>query len=187
MSQKFKNKYRIESARLQNWDYGWNGYYFVTICTCQHDPWFGEIVDGEMMLSEIGRIVNEYWQQIPEHFEYVRLDEFVIMPNHIHGIIIINKPDDGRMSDCRDAINRVSTTAGGFAGNKNPMINENLSRIIRWYKGRVTFEARKIQTLFAWQSRFHDHIIRDDDAYHKIAEYIRYNPAKWAEDKFYVE
>ena len=75
---------------------------------------------------------------------------------------------------------------GGFAGEKNPMLNENLSRIVRWYKGRTTFEARKIHADFAWQTRFHDHIIRNETDYQNIAEYIVANPSRWLEDKFYT-
>ncbi len=105
----------------------------------------------------------------------------------------------------RDAINRVSTgpepatatqpqpTAnppkqqqpGGITGDKNPMLYDNLSRAIRWYKGRVAFEIHKINTGFAWQSRFHDHIIRDDKSFERITNYIKNNPAKWSDDKFY--
>ena len=94
---------------------------------------------------------------------------------------------------CRDAINRVSTGGGletkndigGFAKQKNPMLNENISRVIRWYKGRVCFESRKKNTEFAWQPRFHDHIIRNTQSYEKIKNYIIENPSKWTDDKFY--
>lgn len=75
--------------------------------------------------------------------------------------------------------------AGGFAGNKNPMINDNISRVVRWYKGRCSFEIRKFHVDFAWQSRFHDHIIRNDAEYQRISEYIINNPKQWANDKFY--
>lgn len=96
MPDKFKNKYRIPSARLQNWDYGWNAAYFITICTQNRECDFGKIVDDQMILSEIGAIVQYYWNLIPTHFLFVELGEFVVMPNHVHGIIRINKPDDGR-------------------------------------------------------------------------------------------
>ena len=109
------------------------------------------------------------------------------MPNHIHGIVIINKT-----TEHRDAINRVSTSSiikpispGGKTGYKNPMLHDNLSRIIRWYKGRMTFECRKIEPGFLWQSRFYEHIIRNHGSYQRIAEYIRNNPANWQADKFF--
>jgi REP element-mobilizing transposase RayT len=88
---KFKSKYRIPSTRLQNWNYGWNGKYFVTICTYGREWFFGKIQNSEMILSEIGYMASHYWYSIPEHFPFVILDAFVVMPNHIHGIIIINK------------------------------------------------------------------------------------------------
>ena len=91
MKGKFQNKYRIESTRLQKWDYGWNASYFITICTKKRKHYFGEIQNGEMLLSEIGIIAQKYWYEIPEHFPFVILDEFKVMPNHIHGIITINK------------------------------------------------------------------------------------------------
>ena len=90
MSDKFRNKYRIPSTRLQNWDYSSNGYYFITICTKERKHNFGEIVDYKMKLSRIGEIAYKYWFEIPNHFSFVELDEFVVMPNHVHGILIIN-------------------------------------------------------------------------------------------------
>lgn len=89
---KYAGKYRIESARKSNWDYGSNAPYFVTICTKNREHFFGEIVNNEMNLSEIGIAANNCWLSIPEHFPFVELAEFIVMPNHVHGIIIINKP-----------------------------------------------------------------------------------------------
>lgn len=203
--EKFNNKYRIPSARLQTWDYGNNGSYFITICTKNREHYFGKITEGEMIVSEIGFFAKKYWHEIPEHFPFVNLDEFVVMPNHVHGIIIIDKPDndggdggrdgggddggDGDGRDGKDAINRVSTDTdtkktGGITGKNNPMFHENISRIIRWYKGRCAFEIRKIHADFAWQPRFHDHIIRNQESYEKIKNYIVNNPQKWNEDTF---
>ncbi len=99
------------------------------------------------------------------------------MPNHVHGIIEINK------NDGRDAINRVGT-GGGITKNMNPMLHSNLSRILRWYKGRTTFEVHKINSKFSWQTRFHDHIIRDFDSYYRIEQYIQNNSIKWEKDGF---
>jgi len=84
---KFQNKYRIQTTRLKNWDYGWNASYFVTICTVNRECYFGEIMDGKMHFSEIGAKANEYWLEIPKHFPFVKLDVHVVMPNHVHGII----------------------------------------------------------------------------------------------------
>lgn len=147
---------------------------------------FGEVADGEMKLFEIGKIVNEYWQEIPKHFPFVALDKFVVMPNHIHGIVEIC--DGMENATSRDAINGVST--GGITGKYNPMNNpRSLSKIIRWYKGRCSFEIGKNTSTidFQWQSRFYDRVIRDEQSLGKIREYIERNPKFWDEDKNKVE
>ena len=90
MSLKFQNKYRIESRRLKNWDYRNNGGYFITICTKNRKHFFGRIVNKEIVLSEIGLLANNFWAEIPKHFPNVELGNFQIMPNHMHGILIIN-------------------------------------------------------------------------------------------------
>ena len=91
MSEKFKNKYRIASARLQNWDYRWSGAYFITICTAEREHYFGEIENGKMNLSNLGVIADIFWHEIPIRKPFVKLGEYVIMPNHIHGILIIDE------------------------------------------------------------------------------------------------
>jgi hypothetical protein len=91
---KFKDKYRIKSTRLPLYDYGQNGYYLVTICTKDRLEYFGNVVNCQMVLTEIGNVALEFWQSISKHFSFVILDEFIIMPNHIHGILIIQKGTD---------------------------------------------------------------------------------------------
>jgi len=152
-----------------------------------------------MNLSEVGEIADKYWKTIPKHFPFVLLDEFVVMPNHIHGIIQINNPNDLRYKNInqdrietpgRDAINRVSTISnksGGITGNKNPMFHNNLSRIMRWYKGRVSFETHRIHPDFAWQSRFYDHVIRNNESFIKIRYYICSNLKNWPTDQMNPE
>lgn len=179
MKNRFRNRYRITTTRLPNWNYGWNAAYFITICTADRKPYFGSIpmAQKEMQLSVTGQIVFDLWQLIPENFPSAKLDEFVIMPDHIHGIIIIDKNNGNR----RCAINRASNNMdiGGVTGNKNPMLHDNLSRIIRWFKGRSTSECRKINEHFGWQPRFYDHIIRDRESHERIRNYIRNNPLNW--------
>ena len=114
---KFRDKYRISSARLKNWDYGWNASYFVTICTANRECYFGDIQDDEMNLAEIGSKANEYWLEIPEHFPFVKLDVHVVMPNHVHGIIIIDKPDDGRNDEKNDKRNTGQNDGQNVGGN----------------------------------------------------------------------
>ena len=86
MPDKFQGKYRIASARLQSWDYGANGAYFITICTKNRKYFFGEIENHQMILNDIGKLAEKYWIEIPAHFTFIELGEFVIMPNHTHGI-----------------------------------------------------------------------------------------------------
>ncbi len=94
---KYNNKYPIPSARLQSWDYGSNGAYFITICTKNRKHFFGEISGGEMHLNELGKLAEKYWIEIPQHFTFIELGEFVVMPNHMHGILIIDKTDDANI------------------------------------------------------------------------------------------
>jgi putative transposase len=209
MQNKFQNKFRIPSTRLQTWDYSKNGSYFITICTQNREHYFGKIENGNMQLSEIGKLAEQYWIEIPNHFPYIELGNFVIMPNHIHGILIIDNTkipvetrfiasnnnennstqfiasNNNENNETRLIASLRNEKNGGFSGEKNPMLNDNISKIIRWYKGRCTFECRKINSDFGWQSRFHDHVIRNSKAFDTIQNYIVENPLKWKEDKFY--
>ena len=205
MPDKFQNKYRIQSARLQNWDYGSNAMYFVTICTQNRQCYFGDVVAGIMNLSEIGKIVETEWLKT---FEIradmnLHLGEYVVMPNHFHAIITIginkyNAQRDGQRDAQPDAANRrdamhcVSSTNDTTAtGQKNAKKNhfgpqsKNLASIIRGFKSAVTTGARMIHADFEWQSRFHDHIIRNDESFQRISNYIINNPLKWTDDTFY--
>jgi len=201
MADKFQHTYRIPSARAAWWDYGNDAAYFITICTAERIHYFGEIHHGEMVLSAIGEITQQCWHEIPNQFPFAKLDAFVIMPNHIHGILSIHRRDainrvsgdnEGDAIHRKDAINRVSTdnvgnVIGGITGENNPMLSDNLARIIRWYKGRTTFFARKIHADFTWQTRYWDHIIRNDDEYVRIKTYIETNPAHWYDDRLNVQ
>jgi len=200
MTKKFRNKYRIASARMQNWDYGSNAAYFITICTQDRICFFGQVQNGEMKYNESGQMANTIWMKIPQQFPYAELGDFVVMPNHFHGILIINKsPVQPRLLDSKTQprliTQKVQTRliasqrslslkeSGGITGNKNPMLHDNISRIIRWYKGRCTYEIRKANPAFGWQPRFYDHIIRNNISYQRKAKYIRNNPKNWHEDK----
>ncbi|MCF7814891.1 MAG: transposase [Candidatus Cloacimonetes bacterium] len=187
--QKFKNKYRIPSARLSSWDYSNNGYYYITICTKNRICYLGDIKDipvsnkskPKMKLSKIGEITRKYWLEIPEHFPFILLDEFIVMPNHFHGILIIDNPVETPKLD-------VST--GKKSKTENDGINPKwkpgtLGVIINQYKRICTINARKINPDFAWQSRFCDHIIRNEKSLYNIRNYIRMNPEKWKNDDYY--
>ena len=179
---KYKGKYRIDSTRLPAWNYASDGGYFITICTDGKKYFFGEVVQGEMQRSPIGEIPQKLWYEIPNHFSNCQIDSFCVMPNHIHGILVINQTQQ------EDAIHRVSTRGdgkrGGVTGLFNPMLCKNsLSKIIRWYKGRCTFEINQIYQGFGWQERFHDNIIRDEFALDQIRQYIINNPINWERDR----
>lgn len=205
MTHLFNNIYRIPSARLQNWNYANEGMYFVTICTENRENYFGKLVDALLQPTEIGKIAHLEWYKSVELRTDMNLElgEFVVMPNHIHGIIIIGpnefnsqrdaqwdaQRDTQRDTQRRDAMHCVSTpttpTTPEYKNQFAPQ-SKNLSSIIRGYKSAVTTYARKNGIVFGWQPRFHDHIIRSMGEYHNIANYIINNPAKWQEDKFYA-
>ncbi len=180
----YKNKYRIESTRLQKWDYGWNGKYFITIVTKNRIHYFGEIDKNKIMhLSESGKIAEKFWYEIPNHFPFAILDEFIVMPNHIHGIVFIEKKrNETNLIDGLDKANIILTP--GQKRYRNPGKN-NISSIFGSYKSVVSNNAHKTNPEFDWQSRFYDHIIRDDAELNRIRHYIRNNPKNWSDDKFF--
>lgn len=164
MSNKYLNKYRIPSARLQSWDYSSNGAYFITICTKSRNHYFGKISNGEMQLSDIGKLAVQFWLVIPNHFQYVELGNFVVMPNHVHGILIIDSNLHLQTEQC--STSTISTMVGS-------------------YKSIVTKMSRQINADFGWQTRFHDHIIRNSESYERIQSYIENNPTNWKGDTFF--
>ena len=187
---------RISLIRLKHWDYGSPGLYFITICTYQGAHYFGDIgpppgmaapppglpfdpkeIDDNakrppgmaaLRETEIGRIAREFWYRIPEFHPYVILDAFVIMPNHIHGILMIDKP----------GYQEWNTNIFGPQSN-------NLASILRGYKSAVTTYAREQGILFRWHYRYHDHIIRTEKALKNIRNYIWSNPENWGKDRFH--
>ena len=173
---KFKGKYRIPSARWQDWDYGWNGAYFITICTKNRIHYFGKVINGKMQLSYVGVVANILWYETKHHANHLELGEFVVMPNHIHGILILNNDDNQR----RDKACLVSTNTD--TATNDPTIGQQ-----RWQnQGKNTISSIVGGYEFAWQSRFHDYVIRNDIAYDRIVKYVRHNPQNWHQDKFHV-
>lgn len=210
---KFRGKYRIASTRLQTWDYSGNGYYFITLCTKDKQNYFGEIADGKMKLNEIGKIAYKYWLEIPLHFNNAKIDEFVVMPNHIHGIIIlenINFNSHENIENGNDNENEIVETRQCLVSTGQCLVStttpiktltnsetnmgrkrfqhpgsQSISSIIGSYKSICTKTINKTQTEinFAWQSRFYDHIIRNEKSLENVRNYIVNNPVKWAEDE----
>jgi len=153
-------------TRLKNYDYSENGYYFITICAKNREEWFGKVEKEVMILNHYGKIVNQCWDGLPNHYLNCSLDTFVIMPNHIHGIIVI----------------RNNNTVGNGL---KPFPTHGLSEMIRGFK---TFSSRKInekiksENKFEWQKSFYDHVIRNEKSLHNLRHYITFNALKWELD-----
>ena len=180
---KYKNKYRTTSKRLQNWDYGWPGAYFITISTNEKAHYFGEVVHKKMELSTVGVVADILWHEIKNHATQIELGEFVAMPNHIHGILFLRR-DKVEVEDVDRglAVNGDSRTIGE-ARFQNQGKN-TVSSIIGGYKSAVTKHANRLGFEFGWQSSFWDYVIRDEADQQRISNYIINNPQKWADDKF---
>ena len=143
----------------------------MTICTKDRENYFGEIVNRKMVLNEMGKIADHFWQEIPKHFPHIKLDVYQIMPNHVHGIIeIINN-------------NFVETPNLGVSTKK--WKSGCLGVIVNQYKRICTMEIRKQfnPITFSWQSRYYDRVIRDKKELNRIREYIFNNPQNWKEDR----
>jgi putative transposase len=215
VSELFKDKYRIPSARLQTWNYANNGMYFITICTANRENYFGEIIETrcivsltdmpeyEMRLNDLGKRAEEEWLKTAELRPDMNLElaEYIVMPNHFHGIIIIGENQyntsvyntDRELElayldlDHLDAKHRVSTINDINDNSKNKFgkQSKNLASILRGFKSAVTTYAKINDMTFGWQARFHDHIITKNEEYLRIADYIINNPHNWQKDKFY--
>ena len=198
MNQLFDDTYRIKSSRLSERDYSQPGSYFITICTQWHKSYFCEVVDNDVKLNDIGKIVQDIWSNIPHHFENVKLDIGLIMPNHVHWIITINESNIVETSIYGvspnhtvnplqwHAINRVSTDKWWFAWNKNPMNNKNsLSYIIRRLKWKTSFLIKKHIPTFKRQANYYEHVVRDERDLERIRTYIMNNPYKRRNDEYY--
>lgn len=179
MEEIFQNKYRTQSNRLKNWDYSNSGYYSITVCTKDKINYFGSITNGIMQLSEIGIILDAEWYKTSELRTDLNiiLDEFMIMPNHFHGIIILNEVDsndsDKEGHSERDVCNTSLQSA-----------SKNLSSIVRGLKSSTTSKARTVNPNFASQSNYYDHVIRNEKSLFEIRKYIIENPLKWELDEY---
>lgn len=179
-TQNIMQKYNPEihkrrSVRLKNYDYSQEGLYFVTICCQNKEHFFGKIENGQMILNPIGKIVKQCWEETPKIRPNVMLHQFVVMPNHFHAIVeivhrrgVLHTPNDNEMQKgvCNTPLRSPSQTLGA---------------IVRGFKSAVSKNAG----FSVWQRNYHEHIIRNEQSYFKIAEYIENNPLKWEEDCFY--
>jgi len=181
----FKNKYRIESARLQEYDYSSPGAYFITVCTINRECFFGEIVDGQMIANNFGKIVLDCWHDLPNHYANIILDEFVVMPNHIHGIICIENVETGFVQTGFVQTGFVQTGLKPVSTKRNHGLSEFV-RALKTFSSRRINTNRKTPGCPVWQSRFHEHIIRNETEIEKIRKYITNNPLNWGTDENYL-
>ncbi len=171
----FQNRYRVESARLLSWDYSSRGWYLVTICTQNKKCTLAFAHGREFRLTPAGSIAETQLRAIPSHYSNVSIDKFVVMPNHIHTIIVI----DGKNSFSPELV--VYSLPG------NPTLPAkrapSLSTIVGSYKAGVSRVCRRQGILdLQWQARFHDHLLRSNASVNGARDYIESNPARWFED-----
>lgn len=186
----FHNKYRIESARLSKWDYSSPGYYFVTICTHDRKCTLSQIQNEKVLLSRIGLIAKEEWEKTGLIRNNISIHEFVIMPNHVHGIIQIKQtiPGTDIFNPIITASTAAATTTTKSQSNQSHWKSGVLGAIIGQFKIQVSKRAHRCGfPEFKWQERFHDYIIRDKNELFRISQYIRNNPANWNKDKFRIK
>ena len=164
--------HKRQSIRLKDYDYSQAGVYFLTICVKDKQCFFGEIINDEMVFNDIGKIAEKFWRDIPVHYPNIELDEFIIMPNHIHGILVIV------------GIQHVEPLPRRHEYQKT--IPKSIGSIIRIYKASVTNWCRNNGfEFFQWQRNYYEHIIRSEKQLKAIREYIRNNPYNWPKDSEY--
>ena len=184
--------HRRHSIRLRGFDYAQDGAYFVTVCVRNRECLLGQVTGGEMRLSEAGRIVQAVWRELPRHYPHVRLDAWVVMPNHVHGIVVLTSADAGGVNDGDGvASTRVGLSASVGAGFKPAPTGDDgaprhaLPEVVRAFK---TFSARHINALQGtqgtsfWQRNYYEHVIRNETALNRIRQYIMDNPTRWDDD-----
>jgi REP element-mobilizing transposase RayT len=177
-------KHHRRSIRLPDYDYSQPGAYFITLVTYQRECLFGEIREGEMRLSPKGQIADEHWRLIPEHFLHVELGAYVVMPNHVHGIIIIH--ENGMATYTSPSVRASQWDA------PTPIPNGpkrgSIGAIMGSYKMSVTRRIqRELNATGIWQRNYYEHIIRNEAEYNRIHAYIEANPANWGTDDEHPE
>lgn len=181
---KFQNKYRNEYRRRPDWDYSANGYYFVTFVTANRKAYFGKIKSGKMHLNPFGQIALHHWNKSFEIRHELFCDEFVIMPNHIHAILVIDNPiklDDSSSDSNKNygvAERKPKSISSFMAGYKSAVLNA-IDDYIDKNELKIPKFNRKNPL---WLSNYHDHIIRNMEEYQRIKIYIQNNPKNWVDD-----
>ena len=171
------HRHRRRSLRLRGYDYSSQGAYFITICTYQRDCLFGKVENGKMQLSSSGQIAEDCWKQVPMHSPNIELSEFIVMPNHLHGIVVVQHTTTWHRLD--------ASSAATFGKMMKP---NALSTIVRSFKSATTRNINILRGAFGipvWQRNYYDHIIRDAITYQRIEHYIRNNPSSWQQDQLH--
>lgn len=179
----YNGRYRIESARLKNWDYSSNGYYFITICTKYRKHLFGKKIKNIIQLSDIGKIVFNEWNESFAIRAELFCDCFVIMPNHIHGVVLINNSFVETNNSFVETHAPVETHA--VLSLRGGHIPKSISSFVAGFKSHATKKINeycKTPGGLVWQPRFHDHVIRNNDELNRIRKYIKNNTYKWEND-----
>jgi putative transposase len=195
------NPHHRRSIRLQDYDYSQAGAYFITICTHEHKCIFGDIVDGKMILSQSGEIVEEWWQKIPLRFPTAELDISCVMPNHFHGILLLQDKHVESYSGAETAPLRVSGVSSksrrGLVSKPRSLFGQRpldpqhptLGQIIAYFKYLTTKQINALDNaagLHVWQRNYFEHVIRNELDLAEKREYIANNPKKWELDRYYV-
>jgi len=191
------NKHHRRSIRLKEYDYSSPGAYFITICTYQRQHLFGDIVDGVMKLNQYGQIIQSCWQRIPIHFANVLLDAWVVMPNHLHGILVLTDTlGEGEAFGKGEAFgNKTCEIAEDACPNASPLQfcgtqSGSIGAIVQNYKSISTLQinyVRHTPGIPVWQRNYHDRIIRDEEALQRIREYVKTNPLAWEIDQLHPD
>ena len=183
--------HKRRSIRLKDYDYSQPGAYFVTICAKSRGSVFGGIKDGIMHLTDAGRTVKSIWNDLPNHYPNISLDAFIIMPNHVHGIIVISDQKHGQARDLPlRAISDDSDVGASLVGALNASSVPTLCEIVGAFKSKSTNEYIRGIKQFGWppfqgklwQRNYYDHIIRDEKSLEQTREYVFNNPLKWDYD-----
>jgi len=183
-----------KSIRLPKWDYSQSGYYFITICTQKQKCLFGKIIDGKIVLDDIGEMIQKWLMKIPERFKNTTLNEYQIMPNHLHIIIVIN--ENGRThgsAPTGENNNHINNSVGvdPCVDPKQYRQQQTLFKTIRWFKTMATNNyIRNVKNKnwkpfnkYLFQKNYYEHIIRNENDLNEIREYIKNNPQTWDRDR----
>jgi putative transposase len=171
------------SIRLKGYDYSQPGAYFVTVCACNMECLFGKIANGGMILNEYGEIVMKYWDTIPGHFLHVETDEFIVMPNHMHGIVFVKNCRGEVSSPFSSDSDTIKSIKQG--GETPPLRKNTLGKVVAYFKYQSAKKINQIRMapgVPVWQRNYYERIIRNEKELQSIREYIRYNPLKWDDD-----